>query len=118
MAEQLNRVDEALTRLSPTLDAEGEDGTGTPGKVLPGQLVVAVRVEAGVLDVLDCRMLLQILSGALSVGDVAVHPHVKGLETLQQQPGGERRHGGSVVAQHLRPALQQPAEVAEILEEP
>ena len=115
--EELHRLDAPLPRLPTALDAECEDRAGALGQVLLGQLVVAVRPQPRVVDVLDRRVLLEELGHLLGVGDVAVHAHVQRLQPLQEQEGGEGLHGRPVVAQHLRARLHQPAEVAEVLEE-
>ena len=73
--------------------------------------------QAGVVDVARPPVLRQELRHPLRVVRRAGPSGRQRLKALQQQPGGERRHRRAVVAQHLRPALHQPAEVTEVLEE-
>jgi hypothetical protein len=118
VAEQPHRFDELPAGRTAALDTEGEDRPRPLGKVLLGKRVICVGGQPRVVDVFDDRMVLQELGHSLRIAHMAVHPDVQRLQSQQHQPCGHRRHHRPVVAEHLGAAFQQPAEVAEVLEEP
>src|SRR5215467_13920779 len=89
MREQLHVLDELLARLAPALNAKGEDRPWPHGKILFAELVVRALRKARIIHPSNRLMVLEILGHLAGVRDMALHPHVKSLETLQQQEGVE-----------------------------
>ena len=67
VAPESQRFDEALARLSSTLEIEGEDGARPPRKVALGQLMVGTLCQSGIVDALHLRLCGQEARHALGV---------------------------------------------------
>ena len=91
---ELERLDEALPRLAPALDAEGHD-RARPAAAGSARVVGVRRVGlVGVGDPRHPRVLAQEGGDGARVGDVAVHAQRERLEALQEQERVERAHTG------------------------
>ena len=98
-AEDLELREELAGSLEATLDEDGHHGTSTVGLGL-GEGLLGVRSQAGVVHLVDQRVLLQELSDALGVAGRRLHADGEGLQTTQSQVAVERgRHGAGKVLQ-------------------
>ena len=98
-AEQVQVVDEHACRVLAALDVEGEDGAAAIREVLLVQLVILAAFDGRVGDGLDFRNGLQVVDDLQRVLNVAFDAQRQGFGALQQQECGERRQGGTGVAQ-------------------
>ena len=87
-AEELDVVDESDTLGAAALDAEDDHAAGAVGEVLLGEGVGGVGGESGIADPGDLRMVAEILGDLEGVGAVALHAEGKGLDALEEDPGG------------------------------
>ena len=78
---------------------KGEDGTAAVREVLLVQVVVLAAFDGRVGDGLDFRNGLQVIDDLQRVLNVAFDAQRQGFGALQQQECGERRQGGTGVAQ-------------------
>lgn len=77
-----------------SLEPEG-DNTSTAGHLTLGELVLGVRGQAGVRDLLDARVALKELSDGQSVLAMTLHAYVQGLGSTDGQERVEGRGDGS-----------------------
>ena len=77
-----------------------------PRIVPPGDVVIRVRLEAGIVDLLDPRMAFEELGHALAVFVVPLHPQLERLQAAAQQVAILRAVDGAHDAAQLADRLQ------------
>ena len=100
--EELQVVDELPRGVLTALDLEGEDRGTAVGEVLLVEVVVGVVGETRVVDLLDVRVVHEVLDDLLGVLGVALEAKRQGLGALEQQERVEGRDAGALVAEEDR----------------
>ena len=101
-AEYLQVVDELLGRLSAALDLERENRDAAIREVLLVELMIRMVRHSRVIDLLDMRVLSEVVDNLECVLDVALDAQRQRLRALQQQEGIERRERSALIAQDQR----------------
>jgi hypothetical protein len=117
VGEQLDAVDHLHADLVAALDAKGEDRARALGQVFPGERVILVVGQAGIIHPSDGRVLVEILRDLERIGAVALHAQPERLDAEHGEPGIERRLAGTEIAQANGVAVESVGHVAEGLEE-
>src|ERR1051325_9761475 len=98
-AEQLERVDKALTGFVAAAYAEGDDRACAVRQVFLSERVVLARFEAGIVDPLDFRVSFEEARHLKRVLRMTLHAQVQRLCPLQQEKGVEWRQARARIAQ-------------------
>ena len=85
------------------------------GRYFRRQGVIRAVLQAGIVDPVDLRMLLQVARHGQGVLGVPLHAQVQRLGPLQQQEGVERRQARAGIAQPLHAGLDDERQRAERL---
>ena len=89
---ELAGVEQLGARGAAALYLKGEHSAEAVAHLLLRHLMARERLEAGVVHALDLRVLFQPLGDSLSVGVVALHADLKGLQAAEDEIGLERAH--------------------------
>ena len=114
-AEDLEMVDELLGRLSAALDLEREDGDTAVREVLLVELVVRMIRQGRMVDLIDMRVLGEVVDDLEGVLDMALDAQRQRLRALQQQERVERRERCALIAQDQRADVRSEGRCADIL---
>ena len=114
-AEDLEVVDELLGRLSAALDLEREDGDTTVREVLLVELVVRMIRQGRMVDLIDMRVLGEVVDDLEGVLDMALDAQRQRLRSLQQQERVKRRERCALIAQDQRADVRSKGRCADIL---
>lgn len=108
-AEDLQVVDELLGRLSAALDLERENRDAAIREVLLVELMVRMVRKSRVIDLLDMRVLGEVVDDLECVLNVALDTQRQRLRALQQQEGIERGERRALIAQDQRADVRRKA---------
>ena len=100
--EDFQMVDEDFSRLCAALDLESKDRRAALREILLIKLVVGVRLDRRVIDLLDVGVLLEEIHDLQRILHMALNAQGKRLDALQKQERMERRNGRAGVAKQRR----------------